>query len=442
MTGDPDFSQRSWENRRVETRCPVHPKKRARRRCYLCRRRFCARCEYSAEHHLFCGISCARLYQKQRARERWSSRLAAPVSPRLAYPLLALLLASAAAASLRIADGLARLEPMPPRLPRLAASGAVRISGVVPAGAGRFQVSGSAPEGAGVLLFSGDRFVAVTTARGGAFRFDDVDAAGPFRVGALPLSEAISPRSPGPAPPPEPRGLAAPDVLHGPGGTLAGGKKILVSFDAGSSDRGAEEILAALRQRSIRTTIFLTGSFIARFPEIVREIARDGHEVGNHTFDHPHLTTFAENGRQETLPGVTEAFLRSELDRTRRLYENLTGARMAPLWRAPYGEENPEIRLWAERDGYTHVSWTHGPGGSLDSLDWVSDPSSRRYRSSERVVERLLAMARPGGIMLLHLGTDRQEDAVAPRLPELLDALSARGYAFARATDFLAGTPR
>jgi len=70
-----------------------------------------------------------------------------------------------------------------------------------------------------------------------------------------------------------------------------GEKKIVLSFDAGSTDRGAAEILDALRGRGIRTTVFLTGQFIRRYPELARQIASDGHEVGNHTFDHPHLTT-------------------------------------------------------------------------------------------------------------------------------------------------------
>jgi peptidoglycan/xylan/chitin deacetylase (PgdA/CDA1 family) len=214
---------------------------------------------------------------------------------------------------------------------------------------------------------------------------------------------------------------------------------VVVSFDAGSSDRGAREILSALRARGIQTTVFLTGEFIRRYPDVARQAAEDGHEIGNHTFHHPHLTSYDDDGRQSTLPGVTEEFLRRELASTASLFQTATGRSMAPLWRAPYGEENAEIRRWAESAGFQHVSWTHGPGRNLDSLDWVADPRSRRYLSSSDVVRRLLTDVCPGGILLLHLGSDRPDDPVADHVGELLDRLSARGFRFVRAGDFLDG---
>jgi len=216
-----------------------------------------------------------------------------------------------------------------------------------------------------------------------------------------------------------------------------GSKEILVSFDAGSSDRGAAEILEALRGRGIRTTIFLTGQFIRRYPALTRRIASDGHEVGNHTWDHPHLTTYASDGRQSTRADVTEAIVRDELERTAALYRETTGREMAPFWRAPFGEENAEIRAWALRAGFSHVSWTHGEGRNLDALDWVTDPESPRYRSSEKVISRLLASARPGNIILMHLGSDR-DDPVADHLPRLLDTLASEGYRFSTASELIA----
>ncbi len=210
-----------------------------------------------------------------------------------------------------------------------------------------------------------------------------------------------------------------------------------MSFDAGSSDRGAAEILDALRARGIRTTIFLTGQFIRRYPELARRVADDGHEVGNHTFDHPHLTTYALDGRQRTRTGVDEAMLRRELEDAAALYLRTTGRVMAPLWRAPFGEENDEIRGWATRAGYRHVSWTHGSGTNLDALDWITDPDSPKYRPSEKLINRLIASARPGDIILMHLGSDRN-DPVADHLPRLLDTFSSEGYRFSTASELLA----
>jgi peptidoglycan/xylan/chitin deacetylase (PgdA/CDA1 family) len=229
-----------------------------------------------------------------------------------------------------------------------------------------------------------------------------------------------------------PAASAPVDLTRGP----ADRPDILVSFDAGSSDRGAAAILDALSARGIRTTIFLTGEFIRKYPELARRIAFDGHEVGNHTDTHPHLTTYAADGRQVTRSGVDRAFLAAQLLRTARLYRDATGKSMAPVWRAPFGEHNPEIRRWAAELGYWHVGWTGGRSG-LDGLDWVSDPRSRAYRPADKLLERLVAHAENGGIVLLHLGSDREEP-VAAHIGQLFDGLTARGFRFARASDFLA----
>jgi len=212
-------------------------------------------------------------------------------------------------------------------------------------------------------------------------------------------------------------------------------RDVLVSFDAGSSDRGARGILDALRERRLQTTIFLTGEFIRLYPEVARRIVADGHEVGNHTDSHPHLTTYARDGRQATRPGVDRAFVTEQLARTARIFQETTGRTLAPIWRAPFGEHNEEIRRWAAEAGYWHVGWTGGRAG-LDGLDWISDPRSKGYRSSARVVEALIERAENGGIVLLHLGSDR-EDPVAPKIPLLFDGLAARGFRFVKATDFL-----
>ena len=226
-------------------------------------------------------------------------------------------------------------------------------------------------------------------------------------------------------------GLLPVDLTRGP----VDRPDILVSFDAGSSDRGAAAILDALSARGIRTTVFLTGEFIRRYPELARRIALDGHEVGNHTDTHPHLTTYASDGRQATRAGVDRAFLAGQLLRTARLYRDVTGKTMAPLWRAPFGEHNPEIRRWAAELGYWHVGWTGGRSG-LDGLDWVTDPRSRAYQPADRLLARLVAHAENGGIVLLHLGSDREEP-VAAHIGLLFDGLTARGFRFTRASDFL-----
>jgi len=404
--------------------------------------------------HLYCSTRCAREAGRLAWRKEARKRLSRPVSSRLAVVLVLIALGAPTLFALRVVSQLDRLNaPAPFARPRAAASARIESVGADPAGGVRIE--GTAAPGNAVFLFAEGRLAATAFAENGRFRFENIRAAGPYRVGALFLSQdsSLSP-PPDVAAPEAPRPSAAvdsapslaipsrfedasprlpriPDLTRGP----ADRREILVSFDGGSTSRGAREILDALRLRGIRTTVFLSGDFIRHYPELTRQIGADGHEVGNHTDTHPHLTTYGSDGRQATRPGVDRSSLAAELARCAHLYREATGRDMAPIWRAPYGEENAEIRVWAAEAGYWHVGWTGGRAG-LDGMDWVSDPASREYRSTERVVARLIANAENGGIVLLHLGSDRDEP-VALRVPELLDGLVARGFRLVKASQFL-----
>lgn len=399
--------------------------------------------------HLYCSERCARDAGRHAMWRRVRGVLGRPVPARLAVAAVALAAAAPVVLALRTVRALDGLNaPSPLARPRREAPTA-RLETVVAAGTG-LRLEGTASEGTAVFLFAGSRLLGAAPVENGRFRFDGIREKGPFRVGAMPLSSPLAyaptpvpapvAAAPTPAPPilaaaPPPlgpRGPSPPDLTRGPDDR----PDILVSFDAGSSDRGAAEILDAMSARGIRTTIFLTGEFIRRYPGIVRRIAADGHEVGNHTDTHPHLTTYAADGRQATRPGVDRAFVTGELARTARLYRDATGRSMAPLWRAPFGEHNPEIRRWAAEQGYWHVGWTGGRSG-LDGLDWVTDPRSSAYQPADRLLARLVRHAENGGIVLLHLGSDRDEP-VASRIATLFDGLKARGFRFTRASEFLA----
>jgi peptidoglycan/xylan/chitin deacetylase (PgdA/CDA1 family) len=436
----------------VNVPCPIHGDRRAHKSCHFCRKPICRLCEVRMRGHIYCSTRCARDAGRHAVWRRVREQLVRPVPARLAVLAVALAAGAPMLLALRTVATLDRLDHLPLATPPRPAIAPARIDAVTETAQGA-RLEGSAPEGAAVFLFAAGRFVSATSVSEGRFRFEGVREKGPYRVGAIPLSaETLAPAtaaaapsaaaapeappapaafSPVPAPSARARGPAPPDMTRGP----ADRPDILVSFDAGSSERGAALILDALATRGIRTTIFLTGDFIRRYPEIVRRIARDGHEVGNHTDTHPHLTTYAEDGRQMTRAGVDRRFLAGQLARTARLYREITGRAMAPLWRAPYGEQNAEIRRWAAEQGYWHVGWTGGRGG-LDGLDWVTDPRSPAYQPAPRLVARLVDHAENGGIILLHLGSDREEP-VAASVGRLLDGLRARGFRFARASDFL-----
>ena len=222
--------------------------------------------------------------------------------------------------------------------------------------------------------------------------------------------------------------------------------EIAFTFDGHGEANVTGEILDTLQARGVRATMFLTGQFIRSFPDLARRMVAEGHEIANHTDTHLHLTTYAGNHRHETLPGMTRELLINELRRAELSFRALTGRPMAPYWRAPYGEHNAEIRGWAAEAGFRHVGWTRGAGVAedLDTRDWVADTSSRIYRTQGEIAKRILEFGRGrpgglnGGIVLMHLATQRRTDRAHEVLPQLLRQLRDQGYRLVTISELLA----
>lgn len=205
------------------------------------------------------------------------------------------------------------------------------------------------------------------------------------------------------------------------------GPRLALTFDGAASANGTADLLKLLQRLDLKVTLFVTGEFVHRYPGIVRTALLAGHEVGNHTYSHSHLTSYAKNRKHELLPSVSRSWFESELRRTEEAFRAATGRPMAPLWRAPYGEENSSLRAWAMELGYLHIRWSSLQGVSLDSLDWVEDEHSSLYFESSKLVDRLLAFPElEGGIVLMHLSTKRR---VPPwsELPRFIEEIRGRG---------------
>jgi peptidoglycan/xylan/chitin deacetylase (PgdA/CDA1 family) len=148
--------------------------------------------------------------------------------------------------------------------------------------------------------------------------------------------------------------------------------------------------------------------------------------------DHPH---FAPNMRRD--PAWTKARVQKELLDADAELVKVLGRPMDPWWRAPYGEQTPEIRRWAEEIGYRHVGWSEG----ADTLDWATAKERRLYRTGSAILKRLHARLQRDGdgiIVLMHLGSERVEgDRPSAGLGAFMDRARAEGWAFVSAGTFL-----
>ena len=205
---------------------------------------------------------------------------------------------------------------------------------------------------------------------------------------------------------------------------------IALTFDGGSTDNGTEKILNILRENNVRCTMFLTGDFLKKYPKLVKQMVLDGHEIGNHSYSHPHLTMLEKDGSTNTRENVNRQLVHEQLLKADSIFQRISGYPMAPLWRAPYGEINNEILLWAAEAGFKHIHWSD----KCDTWDWVADTTSSIYRTAPQILEHFLEMGDEigmgGKIILMHLGTERKEEIPNSILADLIIKLRERGYKF------------
>ena len=128
-------------------------------------------------------------------------------------------------------------------------------------------------------------------------------------------------------------------------------KKISISFDAAWGSERTPQLLAILEEYEIKTTFFLVKFWIEKYPEVTKRIAREGHEIGNHSATHPNMDT------------LTRGEIRRELEETNSLIEELTGQRPM-VFRPPFGAYNNTLVEVVEELDMKAIQW------SIDSLDW------------------------------------------------------------------------
>jgi peptidoglycan/xylan/chitin deacetylase (PgdA/CDA1 family) len=203
--------------------------------------------------------------------------------------------------------------------------------------------------------------------------------------------------------------LFGPSVWRGPRDQ----KLLALTFDDGPSS-ATVDVLEILDIHAIRATFFQCGANIERLPDLSRQVAAAGHEIGNHTYYHPRLL------------GCGGARLRREIGDTQRAILQATGTD-ARLFRAPYGLRWFGLRPALAEFGLTGVMWT------VIGYDW-------EWEAAE-IARHVETQASSGGIICLHDGdrtspqVDRRQTIRALRL--LIPRLYDHGYGFVSAGDMV-----
>lgn len=186
---------------------------------------------------------------------------------------------------------------------------------------------------------------------------------------------------------------------------------VALTFDAGSDVGYAAAILDILAANGIQASFGLTGDWTVEHPELVARMAREGHQLVNHTWSHPSFTGFSTG----TAPLPTAERL-EQLARAEAAIVDAAGVGAKPWFRPPYGDIDQSVLVDVGSVGYRYVAmWT------VDSLGW-------KGLTAAEITERCLDGAEPGAIYLFHVGS---ASADAAALQPIIDGLRARGYGFA-----------
>lgn len=179
-----------------------------------------------------------------------------------------------------------------------------------------------------------------------------------------------------------------------------GDKKISLTFDVAWENSNTQELIDILDEYDARATFFVTGDWCDRYPEDVKAFSDAGHEIANHSDQHPHVSGINVN---DLITDSRAASLK---------IEDITG-KTPTLYRAPYGEYDNSLITTVQGMGMNVIQW------DVDSIDW-------KEPTPEEIVKKVTGGVKSGSIVLFHNDLENTTQA----LPQVLELLSGEGYEF------------
>lgn len=179
-----------------------------------------------------------------------------------------------------------------------------------------------------------------------------------------------------------------------------GDKKLSLTFDVAWENSNTQELIDILDEYDARATFFITGDWCDRYPDDVKMFADAGHEIQNHSDQHPHVE------------GANVNDLINDTREASRKIKGITGTEPT-LYRAPYGEYDNSLITTIEGMGMKVIQW------DVDSVDW-KDPTP------DDITKKVVGNVKSGSIVLFHNDLENTTQA----LPMILEQLSRQGYEF------------
>ena len=187
--------------------------------------------------------------------------------------------------------------------------------------------------------------------------------------------------------------------------------KIALTFDDGPHPRVTNKILDVLSKYGVRATFFMVGENVKNYPDTAKRVAREGHEIGNHTYTHPHIKNMDAHE------------LLTEMAKCDKAIKEVTGVSSVKLFRPPEGVIDSAVKAISSEKGYSIILWR------IDTRDWAGSSVYDIKSNIERNVQT-------GDIILMHDYISKKchtVEAIDVIIPMLLE----RGYKFVTVSELI-----
>jgi peptidoglycan/xylan/chitin deacetylase (PgdA/CDA1 family) len=174
---------------------------------------------------------------------------------------------------------------------------------------------------------------------------------------------------------------------------------IFLTFDDGPNLRITPKLLAIMQKENINATFFLVGGNVEKNPEILKQLIKNGHDIGNHTYSHLHL-------KRSDIRSLSE-----EIMKTNQIVKQVTGKK-TKLFRPPYGEISFSELRWLKKNDFKTMFW---------SVDFI--PQLLEYNNN---LKKLASQISNGDVILLH----DDDSKVLEILPDFIGLMKEKNYKF------------
>lgn len=180
-------------------------------------------------------------------------------------------------------------------------------------------------------------------------------------------------------------------------------KMVALTFDDGPDSKYTEKVLNILNDNKIKGTFFVVGQNVKRYPSVIKRIAKEGHELGNHSWSHPNLSK------------LDQGKIRKEIRDTDKAITEVTG-KTTTLMRPPYGATSATVKKEIQASGHVQALW------NVDTRDWT--------RNSVAEIMKIVKSNSSNKItVLMHSGGGNRDHTIKA-LPQVINYYKSKGYAF------------